>query len=70
MGTISKRRLKDGKVVYTAQVRVMRDGKKASASASFERRQAAKAWLKRKEVEIGKPGGFDRPKKARRQVQR
>lgn len=60
MGTITERRLKNGKVVYTAQIRVMRDGKKASASSTFDRRQTAEAWLKRKEAETIRPGGFDR----------
>lgn len=59
MGPITERRLKDGSVVYTAQVRVMRDSKKASVSASFERRSAAEASLKRKEVELKRPGGFE-----------
>ncbi|WP_155041424.1 tyrosine-type recombinase/integrase [Paracoccus litorisediminis] len=37
----------------------MRDGKKASASSSFDRRPAAEAWLKRKAAELKKPGGFE-----------
>jgi integrase len=65
MGTITERRLKDGSVVYTAQVRVMRDGKKASASSTFERRPAAEAWLRRKEAELKKPGGFEKLEGAR-----
>ncbi|SIS71639.1 tyrosine-type recombinase/integrase [Paracoccus saliphilus] len=60
MGTITERRLKDGKVVFTAQIRVMRDGRKTSASSTFERRAAAEAWLRRKEAEANKPGGFDK----------
>lgn len=50
MGTITERRLKSGRAVYTPQVRIMRDGKKASASAFFERRFAAEARMKRKEA--------------------
>lgn len=65
MGTITERRLKDGSVVYTAQVRVMRDGKKASASSSFDRRAAAEAWLKRKEAELKRPGGFEQLERAK-----
>ncbi|MDZ7909810.1 MAG: hypothetical protein U5N10_17430 [Gemmobacter sp.] len=43
----------------------MRDGKKASASATFERRAAAEAWLRRKEVDVAKPGGFEKISQAR-----
>lgn len=66
MGTISERRRKDGSVIYTAQVRVMRDGKSVSTSSSFERRSAAQAWLKRKETEVQKPNGFDRLRRTKR----
>lgn len=65
MGTITERTLKDGSKVYTAQVRVMRDGKKASVSATFERRAAAEAWLRRKELDVAKPGGFEKISQAR-----
>ncbi|MGO4855246.1 tyrosine-type recombinase/integrase [Phaeovulum sp. W22_SRMD_FR3] len=65
MGTVTERRLKDGSSVYTAQVRIMRDGKKASTSATFVRRAAALAWLKRKEAEAAEPGGLARLIKAR-----
>lgn len=60
MGTITERRLKDGKIVYTAQVRIMRDGRKASASSTFEKRSSAEAWLRRKEAEAKRPGGFEK----------
>ncbi len=65
MGTITERRLKDGSTVYTAQIRIMRDGRKASASSSFERRSAAEAWLRRKEAELKKPGGFEKIERQR-----
>lgn len=65
MGTITERRLKDGSVVYTAQVRVMRAGKKASVSSSFDRRSTAEAWLKRKAAELKKPGGFEQLSQAK-----
>ncbi len=65
MGTITERRLKDGSIVYTAQIRIMRDGRKASASSSFESLPAAKAWLLRKEAELKKPGGFERIERQR-----
>lgn len=65
MGTITERRLKSGAVVYTAQVRVMRDGKKASASSTFERLTAAEAWIRRKEGELKKPGGFEKMERGR-----
>lgn len=65
MGTITERRLKSGTVVYTAQVRVMRDGKKASASSTFDRLAAAEAWVRRKEAELKKPGGFEKMERGR-----
>lgn len=65
MGTISERTKRDGSCTYTAQIRVMRDGKKATVSSTFERRAAAEAWIKRKEAEIKRPGGFEKMQSAR-----
>ncbi|WP_406736654.1 tyrosine-type recombinase/integrase [Thioclava sp. GXIMD4215] len=66
MGTISERRRQDGSAVYTAQVRVMRDGKSVSTSSSFDRRSAAEAWLRRKEAELLRPNGFEKLSRTKR----
>lgn len=60
MGTILTRPRKDGTLTYTAQIRVKRDGKKVvSISETFTREAAARAWMKRKEAELAKPGGLE-----------
>src|SRR5690554_921932 len=60
MGTIIARKRKDGSVGYTAQVRIMRGGKKAhTESQTFDRKQAAAAWLKKRETELSEPGALD-----------
>lgn len=62
MGTITSRKRKDGSVGYTAQIRIMRGGKLAHTEAqTFDRKQAAQAWLKRRETELAEPGALDRP---------
>ncbi|NUB43415.1 site-specific integrase [Fertoebacter nigrum] len=68
MGTITERRKKDGSTSYTAQLRIMRDGSAASVASTFERRAAAEAWLRRKEAEAKKPGGFEKISGARTEV--
>lgn len=58
MGTITKRPRKNG-YAYTAQIRLMRDGKAAYTEAkTFDRRAAAEAWLKRRETELDAPGAL------------
>lgn len=53
MGTIVSRRRKDGSLGYTAQIRIKRDGKPVhSESATFDRRQLATEWLRRREAEL------------------
>lgn len=53
MGTIVSRRRKDGSLGYTAQIRVKRDGKLVhSEAATFDRRQLATEWLRRREAEL------------------
>jgi integrase len=59
MGSITERRRKDGTTVYTAQVRIMRDGKKASISSTFERKAAAKSWITRKEMSVKTDGNLE-----------
>lgn len=50
--SITPRKLKNGKTVFTAQVRVMRQGEKYSDSATFSSKAAAQAWEKRRKVEL------------------
>ena len=61
MGTISSRKKKDGAISHTAQIRIMRDGKRVyQESQTFDRKPAAKAWMKKREVELGEPGALER----------
>lgn len=61
MGTIAVRKSKSGKRAYQAQVLIKRDGKIVHREAqTFERRQAASAWLEKRETELSRPGGVER----------
>ena len=60
MGTIISRTRKDGSTAYLAQILIKRKGKIVfRQSETFDRRQAAKAWLSRRETELRKPGALD-----------
>jgi integrase len=62
VGTIISRKRKDGTTAYLAQILVKRKGKILfRQSETFDRRQAAKAWLGRRETELAKPGALDQP---------
>lgn len=62
MGTVIPRRRKDGTISYLAQITIKRQGKIAHREAqTFDRRQAANAWLEKRETELAKPGGLERP---------
>src|ERR1700687_4439577 len=62
MGTIIARKRQDGTVGYTAQILKKRKGKIAHREAqTFDRKQAAKAWLARRETELAEPGARERP---------
>lgn len=56
MGTITARKRKDKTIAYTAQIRV-KDQSKAiyTESKTFDRQQAAIAWLKKRETELADP---------------
>lgn len=58
MGTITARKRSDGSVSFQAQISLKRDGEVHRESKSFERRQAAYAWLERRERELSKPGAI------------
>ncbi|HEY8329790.1 MAG TPA: hypothetical protein VIO83_00435 [Pseudomonas sp.] len=61
MVTIRTRKNKDGSVMYTAQLRIKRDGVQVyQESASFSRRKAVEAWAKRRETELSEPGALER----------
>lgn len=62
MGTIIERKRKDGTTGYTAQIVKKKDGKVIwHESETFDRRQAANAWLARREAELAIPGAMQRP---------
>ncbi len=61
MGTIIPRKRKDGSIGYTALVRIKRAGKVVhSESETFDREQAAKIWMGKREAELAQPGALDK----------
>lgn len=53
MGTILSRRRKNGSIGYTAVIRIKRDGKQIHSEAeTFDRRQLAVEWMRRREAEF------------------
>jgi integrase len=63
MGTIVARKRKDGTTGYTAQILRKKSGAIVYREAqTFDRKPAAKAWLKRRETELSEPGALDRAK--------
>lgn len=62
MGTIIQRKRKDGSLGHTAVIRIKRDGKVIhTETQTFDRDQAARAWLKKRETELAQPGALTRP---------
>lgn len=60
MGTITRRETKKG-VRYTAQIRLRREGVIVyQESQTFERKQTAQAWVKKRETEPAQPGALER----------
>ena len=60
MGTLLARKRKDGTLGYTATVRIFRDGKfVVRETQTFDRKQAAEAWIKRRETELAQPGALE-----------
>jgi integrase len=65
MGHIAPRARQDGSTGYTAQVVIKKDGAVVHREAkTFDRRQAANAWMARREEELSKPGAIERAKQA------
>lgn len=61
MGTITKRPRKDGTTAHYAQILIQRKGRIVHREAeTFDREQAAKAWLARRETELAQPGALER----------
>jgi integrase len=61
MGTIVQRKRNDGSIGYMAQVRVKQKGKVVHAETkTFDRKQAASAWVARRETELREPGAMER----------
>jgi integrase len=60
VGTIVERKREDGTKGFTAQIRINRDGRKHTEAQTFDRKQAAAAWLKKRETELAVPGALDR----------
>ncbi|GJH00197.1 tyrosine-type recombinase/integrase [Paraburkholderia terrae] len=60
MGSIVPRKRRDGSIGYTAQIRITKSGKTIhNETETFDREQAAKAWLKKRETELAKPGAIE-----------
>jgi hypothetical protein len=63
MGTIFPRKRKSGTTGYHAQLLIKRKGTIVHrASRTFDRKQAAAAWLEKRETELAKPGALERGK--------
>lgn len=60
MGTIIGRTRKDGSKAFTAQIVIKKDGKIVHREAeTFDRKQAANAWIVKREAELKRPGGLE-----------
>ncbi|NEI60974.1 site-specific integrase [Rhizobium leguminosarum] len=65
MGTISERTRRNGSKSYTAQIRLKQKGEVVHTEAqTFDRKAAAKAWLKKRETELAEPGALEKLKAA------
>jgi integrase len=58
MGTIVERKRRDGSTGYTAQIVVKQKGQVHREAQTFDRQQAAYAWLEKREKELKLPGGL------------
>ena len=64
MGTITRRKNKDGSTKYTAQIKLRRQGRIVyQESQTFDFKHTAQAWLKRRETELAAPGALERVKR-------
>jgi hypothetical protein len=61
MGTIIGRTRKDGSKAFTAQIVIKKGGAIVHREAeTFDRKQAANAWIVKREAELKRPGGLER----------
>jgi integrase len=61
MGTIIVRTRKDDSTAYTAQIVIKQGGKIVHREAqTFDRKQAANAWIVKREAELKSPGGLEK----------
>jgi hypothetical protein len=61
IATIRVRTRTGGSVRYTAQIRIKQDGAQVyQETQSFARKQAVKAWVKKRETELAQPGAIER----------
>ena len=60
MGTIIGRTRKDGSKAFIAQIVIKKGGAIVHREAeTFDRKQAANAWIVKREAELRRPGGLD-----------
>jgi integrase len=65
MGTITTRHRDDGSPAYRAQIRIKVKGKVIhQETQTFDRKQAASAWMSRRETELREPGALERVRSA------
>ncbi|MFV3290151.1 site-specific integrase [Pseudomonas sp. NY11955] len=61
MGTITQRKRKDGSSGFTAQIRIMIEGKAVyQESQTFDRKATAQAWIRKREAELYEPGAIEK----------
>jgi len=61
MGTITPRKRSDGTTGYTAQIRIKKAGRVIHQEAqTFDREQAAKIWMKKRETALSEPGALEK----------
>jgi hypothetical protein len=66
MGTIIGRTRKDGSKAFVAQIVIKKGGAIAHREAqTFERKQAANAWVVKREAELKQPVGLEQKKDPR-----
>src|SRR5690348_6226424 len=60
MGTISTRTRKDGSKAFLAQITIKKEGAIVHREAeTFDRKQAANAWIVKRDAELKRPGGLE-----------
>ena len=61
MATIRARKRTDGSISNTAPIRLIHEGAQVyQESQTFARKQAAQAWVRKREAELGQLGAIER----------